>query len=139
MLTPAGQALVSAGLFTKAQLIALGAHPSQICVPDVTTSCVPVETDQPAMGGFRAFDLTMSWQGKFKERVTLAPSVGVYNLFNFANFDLPGNTLSGSLSGSSGSINGTHRDSRIDRVGVGTGVFGQGAPRVVEFGLKITF
>jgi len=91
------------------------------------------------MGGFRAFDLTMSWQGKFKERVTLAPSVGVYNLFNFANFDLPGNTLSGSLSGSSGSINGTHRDSRIDRVGVGTGVFGQGAPRVVEFGLKITF
>lgn len=139
MLTPAGQALVSAGLFTKAQLIALGAHPSQICVPDVTTSCVPVETDQPAMGGLRAFDLTMSWQGKFKERVTLAPSVGVYNLFNFANFDLPGNTLSGSLSGSSGSINGTHRDSRIDRVGVGTGVFSLGAPRVVEFGLKISF
>lgn len=130
-LTPAGQALVSAGLFTQAQLLALGAHPGPLA---------PVPTGQVAMSGLRAFDVTLSWQGKFKERLTFAPSVGVYNLFNFANFDLPNNALSGSLSGSPGSINGTPASSRVtDRVGVGTGVFSLGAPRVVEFGLKITF
>lgn len=130
MLTPAGQALVTAGLFTPAQLLALGAHPSQIA---------PVPADQPAMAGLRAFDLTLSWVGRIKERVTVAPSVGIYNLFNFSNFDLPGNTLTGSLSGAPGSINGTDRPTRNDRVGVGTGVFALGSPRVLEFGLKINF
>jgi len=91
------------------------------------------------MNGLRAFDLNMSWQGKFKERLTIAPSVGIYNLFNFSNFDLPSNALSGSLTGAPGSINGTHGFSRNDRVGAGTGVFSLGAPRVVEFGLKLTF
>jgi Carboxypeptidase regulatory-like domain len=130
MLTPAGQALVTAGLFTKAQLLALGAHPSQIA---------PVPSDQPSMSGLRALDLNVSWQGKLKERVTFVPSIGIYNLFNFSNFDLPGNALTGSLSGAPGSINGTSSATRNDRVGVGTGVFSLGSPRVVEFGLKINF
>jgi hypothetical protein len=130
MLTPAGQTLVDAGLFTKAQLLALGAHPGQIATPPA---------DEAAMRGLRAFDLTVSWQGKFKERLTVTPSVGIYNLFNFANFDLPNNALDGSLTGATGSINGTSSATRNDRIGVGTGVFSLGAPRVIEFGLKITF
>ena len=130
MLTPAGQSLVTAGLFTKAQLLALGAHPNQIAVPP---------SDQVSMGGLRAFDLTLGWQRRIKERLTIMPSVGVYNLFNFANFDLPGNALAGSLTGSPGSINGTSPVGRPDRVGVGTGVFALGSPRVIEFGLKLTF
>jgi hypothetical protein len=130
MLTPAGQALVSAGLFTQAQLLALGAHPGQLPT---------VPSDQPEMSGLRAFDLTLAWQHRFAERVTVSPSVGFYNLFNFANFDLPGNALSGSLTGAPNSIDGTHSSDRTDRVGVGTGVFALGSPRVVEFGLKITF
>jgi len=81
----------------------------------------------------------LAWEGKIKERLTISPSVGFYNLFNFANFDLPGNALTGSLAGSSGSINGTSNATRPDRVGVGTGVFAQGSPRVVEFGLKLSF
>ena len=89
--------------------------------------------------GLRAFDLNLSWQAKFRERITISPSIGFFNLFNFSNFDLPGNALTGSLSGAPGSINGTHETTRNDRVGVGTGVFALGAPRVVEFGLKITF
>ena len=129
-LTPAGQALVSAGLFTKAQLLALGAHPQQIA---------PVPSDEASLMGLRAFDLNLSWQAKFRERITISPSIGFFNLFNFSNFDLPGNALTGSLSGAPGSINGTHETTRNDRVGVGTGVFALGAPRVVEFGLKITF
>jgi hypothetical protein len=128
--TPAGQALIDAGLFTKSELLALGAHPTPLAVP---------LSDEANMKGMRAFDLTLAWEGKFKERLTVSPSVGFYNLFNFSNFDLPGNALSGSLTGSSGSINGTPSNDRPDRVGVGTGVFALGSPRVIEFGLKLTF
>jgi hypothetical protein len=39
----------------------------------------------------------------------------------------------------SGTINGTSVVGRTDRVGTGTGVFGLGAPRAVEWGLKLTF
>jgi hypothetical protein len=128
--TPAGQALIDAGLFTQAQLMALGAHP---------TPLTPAPADQADMRGMRAFDLTLAWEGKIHERFTISPSVGFYNLFNFANFDLPGNALSGSLTASAGSINGTSNATRPDRVGVGTGVFALGSPRVIEFGLKFTF
>jgi hypothetical protein len=68
------------------------------------------------------------------------PSVGFYNLFNFANFDLPSATLNGLLSGAVGQINGTNSVERnITRVGVGTGVYDLGASRQIEFGLKFSF
>jgi len=75
-----------------------------------------------------------------RERFTVQPSAGFYNLFNFANFDLPGNALSGLLTGAAGQINGTTRVGHdVNRVGVGTGVYSLGAPRQLEFGLRITF
>ena len=62
------------------------------------------------------------------------------NLFNFANFDLPAASLNGLLTGAAGHINGTTAlDHNIDRVGVGTGVYSLGAPRQIEFGLRIVF
>jgi len=36
-------------------------------------------------------------------------------------------------------MNPTSNPTRPDRVGVGTGVFALGSPRVIEFGLKVTF
>jgi hypothetical protein len=134
MLLPSAQALTTAGLFTPAQLLALGAHPNQITA---------VPPGQVSMGGLRAFDLSLAWDGKIKERITVTPSVSFYNVFNFANFDLPTSELQGSLSGATDSINGATGPHGIaprnDRVGSGTGVFGLGAPRVLEFGLKILF
>ena len=74
------------------------------------------------------------------ERVTVKPSVGCYNLFNFANFDLPMSIMSGFLTGTAGTINGTDPAAHnTNRVGVGTGVFTLGSPREIEFGLKIAF
>jgi hypothetical protein len=85
-------------------------------------------------------DLKLSWAHTIKEKLVVQPSVGFYNLFNFANFDLPGNALSGLLTGAAGQINGTTSSSHeITRVGVGTGVYSLGAPRQIEFGLRITF
>ena len=72
--------------------------------------------------------------------IAFQPSVGFFNLFNFANFDLPPNALTGGLTGSAGSINGTTSATRItNRVGAGTGVFNLGAPRAMEFGMSINF
>jgi len=31
------------------------------------------------MRGMRAFDLTLAWEGKIRERFTISPSVGFYN------------------------------------------------------------
>lgn len=76
----------------------------------------------------------------FLASVVCQPSAGFYNLFNFANFDLPGKALAGVLAGTPGVINGTTRtDHIVNRVGVGTGVYSLGAPRQIEFGLRLTF
>jgi hypothetical protein len=130
--TPAGLALVKAGLFTKGQLLALGAVAPPIC-------CL-APTNQVGLDAMRSFDLRLSWTHKLQNRLTIEPSIAAFNLFNFANFDLPPATLSGSLDGGAGSVNGTTYAQRVaNRVGVGTGVFGLGAPRVIEFGLRLIF
>jgi hypothetical protein len=72
----------------------------------------------------RAFDFKLAWGHIFKEKLTIEPNVSLFNAFNFANFDLPGNTLTGLLLGSAGSVNGTtYTDHNVNRVGVGSGVF----------------
>src|ERR1019366_2380988 len=129
--TPAGQVLIKNGLFNLAQLQALGA-----VAPPIPLA----PKGQVDLAWLRAFDLKVTWSYVFKEKVTIEPSVGMYNLLNFANFDLPGNTLSGLLLGSAGSVNGTtYSDHNVNRVGVGSGVFALGSPRQIEFGLRVSF
>jgi len=75
-----------------------------------------------------------------REGLSLQPSVGFYNLFNFANFDLPGTALNGLLTGAPGQINGTTSiGHNVDGAGIGTGVYSPGAPRQIEFGLRVIF
>jgi hypothetical protein len=130
-ITPAGQALVNAGLLTEAQLITLGATPQAI--PSVVAGQVP-------LSWMKAFDAELSWRHSFlHERLTIMPSVSFFNLFNFANFDSPLDILAGGLSGAPGSISGTTAVGRTDRIGTGTGVFALGSPRAIEWGLKLNF
>jgi hypothetical protein len=146
-LTPAGQVLLQNGLFTAAQLGVGDSlcynNPNNLPVNSLCAVAPPVPlapVGQVDLAWLRAVDLRISWSRKFRERVTVQPSAGFYNLFNFANFDLPGNALAGVLAGAPGLINGTTRtDHIVNRVGVGTGVYSLGAPRQIEFGLRITF
>jgi hypothetical protein len=130
--TPAGQVLIQNGLFTLAQLQQMG---------DGVAPTVPLAPPgQVNLAWLRALDTKLTWTHSFDERFTSQPSVGFYNLLNFANFDLPSATLNGLLTGGVGQINGTDANGHnITRVGVGTGVFALGSPRQLEFGLQFSF
>jgi hypothetical protein len=140
-LTPAGQALVTANLFTQDQLVSLGA---------VTPTIQPAPVGNVGMGWLKSVDLRFSWPITVKERLVIEPSFTAFNLFNFANFDNSVNQLSGILQANPGtSINavtgftsncGSVATCRAgDRIGPGSGVFSLGSPRELEFGLKLRF
>jgi hypothetical protein len=137
--TPAGQQLVTAGLFTPAQLASVGL---------VAPTLANAPANQLPFTWTKALDFKLAWEGKFKERFTVEPSIGFYNIFNFANYNLPPGTMTGWLNQGGNSINSTAKgynattqsvQSDSYRVGVGTGVFGLGGPRVMEFQLKFSF
>ena len=131
--TPAGQALINANLFTLAQLqnlqAVIGPGPLQVA-------------PQGAIGQawLKTFDLGFNWGYKIKERVEIRPGVTFYNVLNLANFDGPAAPFSSVLDGSQGSPNGTTSPQPAAlRLGLGSGVNALGAPRVVEFELKLIF
>src|SRR5208282_3596341 len=96
------------GLFTLNQLQTIGASTLGTPFGDGVAPAVPnAPPGQVNLAWLRAFDLKFAWKHTFWERLTVKPSVGLYNVFNFANFDLPGMTMNGLLTGSGGQINGT--------------------------------
>jgi hypothetical protein len=139
-LTPAGQALVAANLFTQAQLVSLGA---------VTPTLALAPAGQVGMSPLFTFDAHVSWEIKLAkvmhflpERVILEPQIALYNLFNFHNYDPFGNEISGVLNGSPGSANGTTRGDRAGALitpGSSSGVNWYAVPRQAEFGVKLNF
>ena len=129
--TPAGQVLIANGVMTLAQLQALGGVSPALSLPP---------SGQVNFGWLRATDLRLAWRHTFMDRYTIEPSMGMFNLFNFANFNLPPSLMSGLLNGNAQSINGTTSLNQGSlRVGNGTGVYSLGSPRQLEFGLRLTF
>jgi hypothetical protein len=129
--TPAGKVLIANGIMSLAQLQALGGVSPVISLPP---------TGQVNFGWLRATDLKLAWRHTIKDRFTIEPSVGIYNLFNFANFNLLPSVMTGLLNGSTQSLNGTTASTQGSlRVGNGTGVYSLGSPRQLEFGLRLTF
>ena len=138
-LTPAGNALVSAGLFTQAQLQALSA---------VTPSLTPAPAGQLGNAPLFTFDAHISWHIKVNkllhalpESVVLEPQLALFNVFNVQNWYPAGNQISGVLNGLPNSVNGTTRSDRTALVtpGSSSGVNWYAVPRQAEFGVKLTF
>jgi hypothetical protein len=139
-LTPAGTALVNAFLFTSAQLTTLGAVMPQVQTPPA---------GNVGLGWLKSLDLRLARPIRFTEAVAIEPSVSMFNVFNFANFDAPSLQLSGVLDASPGrAVNNATKNcgsipgictARASRVGPGSGVFSLGAPRQLEFGFRVTF
>ena len=150
-LTPAGDALAGAGLFSASQLHALGAYAPLIssCNPPDPSCGVPGRAAEA--NWLKTIDLRLNWPFAVGERFKVEPHFSVFNVFNLANYGGPGAQLSGILDGSPGtSLNNStspgvcgnnlsYCTSRLDRVLPGSGVYANGAPRQMEFGLRITF
>jgi hypothetical protein len=138
-LTPAGQSLVAAGLFTTAQLQQLQATKPFLAPPP---------SGGVGNGIFREVSTTLAWPIKLTERFNIEPSVSAFNVFNLANFgqelgNLPFSQtpFPAGATGNAGSVNGTASGPTREalRTGTGSGVFSLGAPRQVEFGLRLNF
>jgi len=138
-LTPAGQALVTANLFTSSQLQQLGA---------VTPTLALAPQNQVGISPLFTFDMHVSWELRLAkafhalpERVILEPQIALYNVFNFHNYDPVSNALSGVLNGAAGSANGTTKQDRANLItpGAASGVNWYAVPRQAEFGVKLSF
>ncbi len=131
-LTPAGQALVNAGLFTPGQLFAIGGVQQPIAqVPQA----VAAENSY-----FRSVDVNFSYPirlNRFHEGLSLEPAIAFYNVGNFSNFN-PLPTATGVLDG--GGLNGPSAGLvEAQRVQRGSGTSDQGGARSTEFQLKLNF
>jgi carboxypeptidase family protein len=136
-LTPAGNKLVSNNVMTSADMTALGWVMPQL--PNVAPGAVD-------FGWLKGFDFKAAWPIHVNERVRVEPSVSLFNLFNFANQFLGGNLpleqLTPGANGllASNSVGGVTRQSLLPfRATFGSGTYAFGAPRQIEFGLKVDF
>lgn len=139
-ITPAGQALVGAGLMTSAQLQALN-----LAMPMVTAA---VAQNQLMTDSFLDSDIEIARPLKIGDRITVTPTVQCFNCFNIGNYDPPGNVMSGLLStgytagagnGVLGSITNTTPLNQFRKFGQNTGVFAEGIPRAFQFGIRVSF
>lgn len=153
-LTPAGHCLVADGscpgnapsnnpVMTNADMTSLGwVMPT---VPSVNIHSINVPWLQ-------LFDLRASWPVTFRDRITIEPSAAVFNVFNFGNAGQAGNMYGNSLypgPNPTFQANGTLAPNVIGgitnsslapfRAGLQSGNFATGAPRQIQFGLRITF
>jgi hypothetical protein len=142
-LTPAGQALVSQGLFTSSQLAALGA---------VTPTLAPADSHAFPNSPLRTMDANFTYPIHpkwFREGISLEPGVAMYNVLNMANYGGPIGTVltSADAAGTTGYVNspyvsapgGAFAVKNGFRTSRKTGTFDQGAPRATEFSLKFNF
>jgi len=139
-LTPAGGQLVTSNLFDTAQLVALGATTPIIQTP-------PANAVRPTW--LKTLDLRLAFPIHIGDDILIEPRVSAYNVLNLANYNSPLLPLSGVLDSSPGrSVNNTTSNCGIvvgictaqaNRIGPGSGVYSQAAPRQLEFGLRVSF
>lgn len=141
-ITPAGQALVNAGLATTSQLAALNAVQQPIYSPAGAVF---------ANSWFRSIDASFGYPiriRKISEAFSLTPSVAMYNVANFSNWGgTTGTLLNVANAGAAGADSATYVNGENPylktkdqfRTQRGAGTYDQGGLRSTEFQLKLTF
>jgi hypothetical protein len=138
--TPAGRALIAAGLMTLPELQALKGVAQPIAAQPANHPA-----NDPA---FRSFDFNASYPIKFsklREGLMITPGVAMYNLFNMSNYNLQYGTLLNTASVANGFplgyVNSPESLDEVNnlRVTRNSGTFDQGGPRTTEFQLMINF
>lgn len=141
--TPAGNALIAAGLFTTQQLVALNG---------VQQAIAPAPSNPLNNAALRTFDLSANYPirfNHFREGLSIVPGIAVYNVFNMSNFgSIPGIVgnatgvlLNAADAGQQGYYNGTNDQATLNQARTvrNSGTFDQGGPRTTEFQLKLNF
>ena len=142
--TPAGLALINAGVLTQSQLTLLNGVQQQIH---------PLTQGALLNPAFRTFDINATYPihlSRIRGGLSIEPGVAMYNVANLANFShlngvlantttynnaaTAGGVLEGYLNGDTGFA--AQNALRTQR---GSGTFDQGAPRTTEFQLKLNF
>jgi hypothetical protein len=142
LLTPAGQALVSAGLFTQTQLAAAGATTQPLIAPPA--SPLLNNTTRTLDMNFR---YPITYLKRYREGLKLTPGVSIYNITNMVNYGSFGSladTFTNTATLNAGTyLNGPNSQAVLNRTrfsrGSGNGTFDQGGPRTTEFQLKLEF
>jgi hypothetical protein len=139
--TPAGRALLTAGLFSPGQLLALQGTQQPI-------SPVP-EARGPENAFYRNLDLSVSYPirlSRLREGVSLVPGIAFYNVGNLSNFkDYIDGTLANTTTAQGGALSGllngpsSFADHDLNRVQRGSGTSDIGGPRTTEFQLRLNF
>ena len=93
---------------------------------------------------FRQVDASVLYPIKLRflgEGRSLQPGVAVYNVGNFGNYTLPAAFGALTAAGESNFVNGPSDFSvkNVDRITRGSGTFGSGTPRSIEYQLKFVF
>jgi hypothetical protein len=141
--TPAGQALINAGLLTRAQLVGMGG---------VQQAIAPAPNTPLSNAALRTFDFSAHYPinfNRFHEGLSLVPGIAFYNLFNMSNYNaIPsivsagsGTLLNAADAGQPGYYNGTNDQGTLNQARVvrNSGTFDQGGPRTTEFQLRLNF
>lgn len=146
-LTPAGHCLVGDGQCPGSGPVQVMSPADMSALEWVMPQIASVTPDVQNFTWLKTLDIKAAWPIKIREKVTVEPSASIFNVFNFANSFLPGNLPLASLL--PGGANGTLAPNAVGgvtgaslmpfRASFQSGTYALGAPRQIEFGLRISF
>jgi len=151
-LTPAGHCLVADQSCIGSAPIEVMTNSDMAALGWVMPTLPSVAPNASSIPWLKTFDLRAAWPIKVGEHLVIEPSASAFNILNFSNAFLPGNlpgasmfpgpnpTLAPNGILAPGVVGGVTPASLTPfRPGLQSGTFATGAPRQLEFGVRVTF
>ncbi len=146
-LTPAGHCLVADQGCPGGSTLPVMTMSDMSALGWVMPSVGSVSTQTGNFPWLETVDARISWPIKIKDRITVQPSASIYNVLNIYNAFTPGNVPLASLvpGGPAGTlapyvVGGVMKGSSLPfRSTMQSGTYALGAPRQIEFGLRVEF